>query len=171
MSRSRLPPPAAFVPPLAVAPVPRWRRAAGGIVLAVLLLAGSVVINMQVAAEHDTVVQLKRRLVVDTARIRELQAETVLRSRTSLIQGWNTEKLHLEAPVARQYLQSPVQLASFAAPPAPAAGTASGFQLALAQSQAQTPEPAAAPPAPGPQLVKAAWSPPQQAPQQAPAQP
>ncbi|MEI6419289.1 MAG: hypothetical protein WCO82_09490 [Sphingomonadales bacterium] len=159
MSRSRLPPSAAFGPSLAAAPVPRWRRAAGGIVLAVLLLAGSVVINMQVAAEHAMVVQLKRKLVADTARIRELQAETVLRSRTSLIQGWNTKDLHLESPVAWQYLQSPVQLASFAATPAPATGPASGFQLALAQGQGQAPGQPAAAPAPGPQLMKAAWTP------------
>jgi hypothetical protein len=166
---SRLPP---SVTPRAPQPGQRWRLAAGSGALAVLLLAGSVVINMQVAAEHDRVLQLKRQLVVHTARIRELQAETVLRSRTALVQGWNTEKLHLEAPRAQQYLQSPLLLASFAATPQPGAATP-GFQLALARIApagaaapatgtvaATAPAPAPAPAAPGlPQVVKAAWAP------------
>ena len=83
---------------------------------------GSYTVNLRVSGERAEVDRLRKRLVADARDIRNLQAELRTRARLPEMQRWNDSVLQMSAPAATQYLQSPVQLASFgAAPAAPAA--------------------------------------------------
>lgn len=100
------------------------RYAGSALMLFVTMAAaiGSYTVNLRVSGERSEVERLRKRLVADARDIRNLQAELRTRARLPEMQRWNNSVLQMSAPVATQYLQSPVQLASFgAAPAAPAA--------------------------------------------------
>lgn len=87
------------------------------------VVAGAQIITTKAAAERRTVTRLNIELVENTVRIRELEAELRTRAGMPELQRWNDAVFQLSAPQGAQILQSPVQLASFAAKPetAPAA--------------------------------------------------
>ena len=91
--------------------------------LAVTMAAaiGSYTVNLRVSGERSEVERLKKRLVADARDIRNLEAELRTRARLPEMQRWNDSVLQMSAPAATQYLQSPVQLASFGAVPQAAA--------------------------------------------------
>jgi hypothetical protein len=82
---------------------------------------GSYTVNLRVSGERSEVERLRKRLVADARDIRNLQAELRTRARLPEMQRWNDSVLQMSAPAATQYLQSPVQLASFGAAPEAAA--------------------------------------------------
>jgi hypothetical protein len=81
---------------------------------------GSYTVNLRVSGERAQVDRLRQRLVADARDIRNLQAELRTRARLPEMQRWNDSVLQMSAPAAGQFLRSPVQLASFGAPPAAA---------------------------------------------------
>jgi hypothetical protein len=91
--------------------------------LAVTMAAaiGSYTVNLRVSGERAEVERLRKRLVADARDMRNLQAELRTRARLPEMQRWNDSVLQMSAPAATQYLQSPVQLASFGAAPQAAA--------------------------------------------------
>jgi hypothetical protein len=98
---------------------------------------GSYTVNLNVSAERAAVDGLRHRLVADAVAMRNLEAEHRTRARMPAMQGWNDSVLKMSAPVASQYLRSPVELASFGGTaPAPA----------LRYAVAGPDSPAAAPP-------------------------
>lgn len=115
------------------------RYAGSALMLFVTMAAaiGSYTVNLRVSGERAEVEQLRKRLVADARAIRNLQAELRTRARLPEMQRWNDSVLQMSAPAATQYLQSPVQLASFGAAP-PAAAAQPDVRYALA-----TPAPAA----------------------------
>ncbi len=99
------------------------RYAGSALMLFVTMAAaiGSYTVNLRVSGERSEVEQLRKRLVADARDIRNLQAELRTRARLPEMQRWNDSVLQMSAPAATQYLQSPVQLASFGAAPQAAA--------------------------------------------------
>jgi hypothetical protein len=80
------------------------------------VIVGSYTVNLKVSAERAQVEHLRRTLVADARRIRDLQAELRTRARPPQIQRWNDEVLLMGTPAAGQYLRGATQLASFAVP-------------------------------------------------------
>lgn len=74
---------------------------------------GSYTINLKVSGERAAVDALQRRIVADARDMRDLQAELRTRARLPEMQRWNDGVLKMSAPVAGQFLRSPLQLASF----------------------------------------------------------
>jgi hypothetical protein len=107
------------------------------------VVAGAQVVTTRAAAERRAVTRLNIRLVENTVRIRELEAELRTRAGLPELQRWNDAVFQLSAPQSRQILQSPVQLASFAARPE----AAPSVRYALAE-QGVTTAPAPLPAAP-----------------------
>lgn len=100
------------------------RTYAGSALLLFVTMAaaiGSYTINLKVSAERAAVEKLRRTIVADAGRIDDLRSELRTRARLPEMQRWNDNVLMMSAPAAGQYLRSPVQLASFGAPAAPAA--------------------------------------------------
>jgi hypothetical protein len=99
------------------------RYAGSALMLAVTMAAaiGSYTVNLRVSGERAEVERMRKRLVADARDIRNLQAELRTRARLPEMQRWNDSVLQMSAPAATQYLQSPVQLASFGAAPEAAA--------------------------------------------------
>ena len=99
------------------------RYAGSALMLFVTMAAaiGSYTVNLRVSGERSEVERLRKRLVADARDIRNLQAELRTRARLPEMQRWNDSVLQMSAPAATQYLQSPVQLASFGAVPQAAA--------------------------------------------------
>jgi hypothetical protein len=116
------------------------RYAGSALMLFVTMAAaiGSYTVNLRVSSERTEVDRLRHRLVADARDIRNLQAELRTRARLPEMQRWNDSVLQMSAPAATQYLQSPVQLASFGAAPAPPAAAQPDVRYAVA-----TPAPAA----------------------------
>jgi hypothetical protein len=81
------------------------------------VVAGAQVVTTRAAAERRTVTRLNITLVENTVRIRELEAELRTRAGLPELQRWNDAVFQLSAPQGGQILQSPVQLAAFAARP------------------------------------------------------
>lgn len=81
---------------------------------------GSYTVNLKVSGERAAVDGLRRQIARDARDARNLQAELRTRARFPEMQRWNDSVLQMSAPSAAQYLHSPVQLASFVAPAAPA---------------------------------------------------
>ena len=124
------------------------------LVVTTAVIVGSYTVNLKVSAERSAVASLKRSLVADARRIRDLQAELRTRARLPQMQRWNDDVLQMSAPVAGQYLRNPVQLAGFAVPEA-----APDAIAPPAVTRAVTPPTIAAEPrAPSP-IVRAAWRP------------
>ena len=119
------------------------------LVVTTAVIVGSYTVNLKVSAERSEVESLKRGLVADSRRIRDLQAELRTRARLPQMQRWNDEVLQMSAPAAAQYLRSPVQLANFAVPEA-------APQALIVP--AVTPPAVAEPRAPA-LIVRAAWRP------------
>jgi hypothetical protein len=117
------------------------------------VIVGSYTVNLKVSAERAEVERLRRTLVADTRSIRDLEAELRTRARPPQIQRWNDDVLMMATPAAGQYLRSPMQLASFAAP----ADTAPAVRNAVT-----TPVPVA--PAVTAPIVRAAYRPATEAP-------
>ncbi len=120
-----------------------------------VLAIGCYSLSLRVSGERSAVEKLKGQLVADARDIRTLQAELRTRARLPELQRWNDQvaTLQMKAPVAAQYLRDPVQLASFAAPPA-----SEGVPVLRYAVTGQTPAPdAAAPAALERGLVRAAY--------------
>jgi hypothetical protein len=98
----------------------QYLSAMAWIAVTTAVIAGAQIVTTKAAAERRTVTKLNIELVENTVRIRELEAE--LRTRASMpeLQRWNDAVFQLSAPQGAQILQSPLQLASFAARPDPA---------------------------------------------------
>ena len=127
------------------------------LVVTTAVIVGSYTVNLKVSAERSEVEALKRGLVVDSRRIRDLQAELRTRARLPQMQRWNDEVLQMSAPVAGQYLRNPVQLASFAVPEGvPDAGPEAMTVPVI--TRAVMPPALAEPRAPAP-IIRAAWRP------------
>lgn len=118
------------------------------------VVAGAQVVTTRAAAERRAVTRLNIALVENTVRIRELEAELRTRAGLPELQRWNDAVFQLSAPQGGQILQSPVQLAAFAArPEAPPA-----VRYALAEEGVPAAQPAPPPAAPGgARLVKASF--------------
>lgn len=115
---------------------------------AVAILAFNT-LSLHVSAERAKVERLERGIAADLRDIRALEAELRTRARLPVLQTWNDNVLAMSAPTAKQFADSPVQLAAFA-PGVPAAqANKADVQLALA-----TPETAVVP---KPGIVKAAY--------------
>jgi hypothetical protein len=96
------------------------------------VVAGAQVVTTRAAAERRAVTKLNITLVENTVRIRELEAELRTRAGLPELQRWNDAVFQLSAAQGGQILQSPMQLAAFAAhPEAPPA-----VQYAVAQAGA-----------------------------------
>ncbi len=96
-----------------------------GTALMLLVTIGSGVgcsaVNLQAATERAEVEKLQRQLAADAKDMRNLRLELINLSRTGYIQSWHGQLARrdgtaMAAPLAWQFLRSPVQLASFAAP-------------------------------------------------------
>jgi len=112
------------------------------------VVAGAQVVTTRAAAERRAVTKLNITLVENTVRIRELEAELRTRAGLPELQRWNDAVFQLSAAQGGQILQSPMQLAAFAA--RPEAPPAVRYAVADAGASAETApvEPAtAAPPA------------------------
>ncbi len=119
-----------------------------------IVVAGAQVITTRAAAERRAVTKLNFELVENTVRVRELEAELRTRAGLPELQRWNDAVFQLSAAQGGQILQSPVQLAAFAArPEAPPA-----VRYALAEEGVPAAQPAPPPAAPGgARLVKASF--------------
>lgn len=122
-------------------------------------ILGFNTLSMHVSAERSKVEKLQSRIAADLRDIRALEAELRTRARLPVLQTWNDNVLALSAPTARQFADSPVQLAAFAPGAADVVPGTPAVQLALA-TQATT-----AVQAPG--IVKAAYEVPVSAPRAA----
>lgn len=102
----------------------QYLSAIAWIAVTTAVVAGAQIVTTKAAAERRTVTKLNIALVENQVRIRELQAELRTRAGMPELQRWNDAVFQLSAPQGAQILQSPLQLASFAARPdaAPAAG-------------------------------------------------
>lgn len=97
------------------------RHYAGSALMLLVTMAaalGCYTINLKVSSERAAVEGLRRQLVADARDMRNLQAELRTRARLPDMQRWNDNVLLMSAPVAGQFLRSPVQLASYGAAPA-----------------------------------------------------
>ena len=90
------------------------------LVTTMVAAVGCYTINLKVSSERAGVEALRTQLVADAREIRNLQAELRTRARFPELQRWNDNVLQMSAPVAGQFLRSPVQLAGYAAAPATA---------------------------------------------------
>ncbi|MFC3713035.1 hypothetical protein ACFOMD_10655 [Sphingoaurantiacus capsulatus] len=115
---------------------------------AVAILAFNT-LSLHVSAERAKVDRLQTRIAADLRDIRALEAELRTRARLPVLQTWNDNVLAMSAPTARQFADSPVQLASFASPMPAAKPAAPTMQLALATPETEV--------APKPGIVKAAY--------------
>ena len=72
---------------------------------------GCYMLSLQVAAERAELASVERRIVAARQAIRSLQTELGTRGRLQQLEHWNAEVLALSAPVAGQFMDSPVTLA------------------------------------------------------------
>lgn len=98
----------------------QYLSAIAWIAVTTAVVAGAQIVTTKAAAERRTVTKLNIALVENTVRIRELEAELRTRAGMPELQRWNDAVFQLSAPQGAQILQSPLQLASFAAKPDPA---------------------------------------------------
>ena len=113
-------------------------------------ILGFNTLSLHVSAERAQVEKFERRIAADLRDIRALEAELRTRARLPVLQTWNDNVLAMSAPTAKQFADSPVQLAAFA-PNAPAVVPgAPTVQMAIATPETVT--------APAPGLVKAAYT-------------
>ena len=99
------------------------RHYAGSALMLIVTMAAAVgcyTINLRVSGERAAVQSLRSQLVADARDMRNLQAELRTRARFPEMQRWNDSVFQMSAPVAGQFLRSPVQLASYGAARAPA---------------------------------------------------
>lgn len=95
-------------------------------------ILGFNTLSMHVSAERSKVEKLQSRIAADLRDIRALEAELRTRARLPVLQTWNDNVLALSAPTARQFADSPVQLAAFAPGAADVVPGTPSVQLALA---------------------------------------
>ena len=132
---------------------------------------GSYTVNLKVSGERAAVDGLRRQIARDARDARNLQAELRTRARFPEMQRWNDSVLQMSAPSAAQYLHSPVQLASFGAPAAPAEAPALRYAVTApvqvapptativrAAYRPAAPTPVAAP-GPAAALIRASYTP------------
>ena len=97
---------------------------------------GFYTLSLHVSAERGEADRLRARIASDLKDIRALEAELRTRARLPVLQKWNDDVLAMAAPSAKQFVDSPVQLASFAPrSAAPAAVAEPTVQLALATEE------------------------------------
>ncbi|MBV8970833.1 MAG: hypothetical protein JO290_00920 [Sphingomonadaceae bacterium] len=82
---------------------------------------GCYTVSLKASTERAAVVAAHEAIARDQSEMRLLRAELRTRSRLPELQRWNEEVLALAPPRAEQLVANPVQLASYAAPAAPAA--------------------------------------------------
>jgi hypothetical protein len=123
------------------------------------VVAGAQVVTTRAAAERRAVTRLNIALVENKVRIRELEAELRTRAGLPELQRWNDAVFQLSAAQTGQILQSPVQLASFAARPEPEAPAAPSVRYAIIEEglSEMAPAPAAPTPPGGARLVTASF--------------
>lgn len=92
---------------------------------------GFYTLSLHVSAERSKVDRLRGQIASDLKDIRALEAELRTRARLPVLQKWNDDVLAMSAPTAKQFVDSPVQLAAFA-PNAPAAAVAGAPTVQLA---------------------------------------
>jgi hypothetical protein len=122
-------------------------------------ILGFNTLSMHVSAERSKVEKLQSRIAADLRDIRALEAELRTRARLPVLQTWNDNVLAMSAPTARQFADSPVQLAAFAPGAAEVVPGTPAVQLALATT--------ATPVVQTPGIVKAAYEVPAAAPRSA----
>jgi hypothetical protein len=115
---------------------------------AVAILAFNT-LSLHVSAERAKVDRLQASIARDLRDIRALEAELRTRARLPVLQKWNDSVLAMSAPTAKQFADSPVQLAAFAPGAGAAAAGAPAVQLALATPETRV--------VPQPGIVKAAY--------------
>lgn len=96
-------------------------RSAALIASALASAMGCYTVSLHAAGERSAVVAAHDQITRDLSEMRLLRAELRTRSRLPELQRWNEEVLALAPPRAEQLVANPVQLASYAAPTAPAA--------------------------------------------------
>lgn len=105
---------------------------------------GFYTLSLRISTERSAVEDLQRQIASDTRDVRVLEAELRTRARLPVLQSWNDNVLALGAPLPKQFVDSPVQLASYA-PGNTALASAAPTQTAPA---AAAPAPAAGVPQP-----------------------
>jgi hypothetical protein len=85
------------------------------LLVTIVAVLGSYTVNLKVSSERSAVDGLRRQLVADARDMRNLEAELRTRARLPEMQRWNDNVLLMSAPVAGQFVRSPVELASYAA--------------------------------------------------------
>ncbi len=138
------------------------------LVTTMVAAVGCYTINLKVSSERAGVESLRTQLVSDAREMRNLQAELRTRARFPELQRWNDNVLQMSAPVAGQFLRSPLQLASYAAAPA-AAKPGLVYTVTTPESVAPMTAPVVevaynAPPAGEARLIRAGYSVPQRTP-------
>ncbi|MFZ4689299.1 MAG: hypothetical protein ACOYLS_08680 [Polymorphobacter sp.] len=133
------------------------RNYAGSALMLLVTIAaavGSYTVNLRVSGERAAVERLRNQIVADARSMRNLQAELRTRARFPEMQRWNDSVLQMSAPASGQFLQSAVQLASYAAAPAaPAVEPALRYAVTTPVPQVM----------PSDRPVQAAWQPPAEA--------
>lgn len=86
----------------------------GMVTAAMVSVLSCYTLSLRVSAERSKVEELRGHIAGQMRDIRALEAELKTRSRLPQLQRWNDNVLALAAPTAKQYADTPVQLASFA---------------------------------------------------------
>ncbi len=113
---------------------------------------GCYTLSLKVSGERQAAQAMRASIIRDSRDIRNLEAELRVRARLPELERWNGQVWKMAAPAAGQYLRSPLELASFAAP---RAGSAPALHYAVAGPAAPV-APVAALAAPA-GLVRAAY--------------
>lgn len=91
------------------------------------------------AVQRTAVDTVRHQLVAEARTIRGLEAELRTRARLPQLERWNDQVLNMSAPVASQFMASPVQLISLVTPPAPMAPAEPQLRFALAPTEPEGP--------------------------------
>jgi hypothetical protein len=113
--------------------------------LAVTVVAalGFYTLTLTVSAERTEVERLQRQIASGMSDVRTLEAELKTRARLPVLQKWNDEVLALGAPLPKQFVDAPVQLAAYAPGLPDPVAAEPAVQLAVVE-EAPAPAPAAA---------------------------
>lgn len=128
-----------------------WAPSALLVVATLAVCIFSYSLSMKVATERREVESLARQNHTLSAQLKSLDAELRVRMRLPQLQRWNDQVLGMVPISASQFLPDPLQLASYAAPPAEPQPQVQFAVRDLA--------PVAEPPAAAPQLLRASTPP------------
>lgn len=128
-------------------------KSVGWVAACALAALGCYLVSLKVAAKRAELDAMNGQIVAARQDIQRLQTELGTRGRLVQLERWNADVLALSAPQAQQYLHSAVQLASFAAPPAPA------LPAPVAPPEVQQAAHVEAAPAEQPRIIPASFGP------------